>query len=97
MPILGSTVNYIKTGRWNAIFPTELWFPFNPANYYVPVYINHILAFGTYFMCSVGTETLILMILNHINQQFRHVAEDLSNCKPSDLKMILKRHKMLLG
>ena len=90
--------DFLKTGKWNAIFPTELWFPFKPANYFIPVYIYHILAFGSYFMCSVSTESLILMTLNHINQQFIHVAEDLANWnKKSDLKNIVSRHELLYG
>lgn len=98
MPIVIRMLIFSKIGKWAPIFPTDLWFPFNPANYYVPVYIFHVVAFMLYFICSMSTETLIFMILNHISQHFKHLANDLEHLdQSSNLRGIVDQHNLLLG
>lgn len=93
LPMLVSLLNFMIAGNWPMIFPTEAWFPFDPVEYYVLVYMFHVLAFGSYVTCGAATELMLLMILNHINQQFRCIAEELSVWNGQDkLDYLIKRH-----
>lgn len=55
LPILVSLVKFIVSGHWPKVFPTEAWYPFDPVDYYVPIYMFHVLAFGSYASCGLAT------------------------------------------
>lgn len=93
LPILVSLVKFIVSGHWPKVFPTEAWYPFDPVDYYVPIYMFHVLAFGSYASCGLATEAMLLMILNYINQQFRYISMELSASKRhKNLNDLIEKH-----
>ena len=98
VPLFISVITFLRVGKWFPKFPTEIWLPFDPENYYVPVYIFQVGSFMLFTVFNMSTEPLLFLMLSHISQQFKHLAHDLESFdKKSDLKGVVDKHNLLLG
>ena len=87
LPAIASIVLYFKDGEWLALYPTELWIPFEATYYYIPIYVLQMFAILNFMFLIVGSEAMILMIMVHIIHQFIHIARELEGMTEYDRKM----------
>lgn len=87
VPALASIVLYLKDDEWLALYPTEIWMPFNSTNYYIPIYVLQTFAILNFMFMIVASEAMILMIMVHIIHQFIQIARELEGMTQYDQKM----------
>lgn len=87
---------YVETGVLTPLIQSKLIFPFGLSDYFLPVFLFHLVSFGSYVVCVVSTEPTIAMILCHISHQFKNIAVEISEWNDrTDTKEIVDRHSKL--
>ena len=79
IPCLATLNSYLTEQNWNAFFPAELWYPFNPKDFYVPVYMYLVFMGINFSLNMMVTDSLFLMILVNITHQFKELSREFKN------------------
>ena len=76
--ILTTLSNFFIGGKWVAVHPNHLWYPFNDQDmsFYVPICFYHFCFFVIFLSCYVAIDALILIIIIFINQQYQQIANE---------------------
>ena len=93
-PALSSIFIYINDSLWMDYFPTELWLPFDTTNYFIPIYIYQFFSILNFMLCIISSESMILMIIVHINYHLQKIHDELIGNKKYDqnFKFLVERH-----
>lgn len=93
IPIITTFINYFITTKWIGLMPDRLWYPFNPANYYIPLYAAETFMRCCFLILLSAGDCILLLILANINQQFQQLRDDFAELKDgSQVKKLVERH-----
>lgn len=98
LPIIGSIIIYAKTTVWSPRYPLDVWYPYDKKDFkfYIQTYAIEML-FGFIYTVYCGLDTLIAMIITHINHQFLVLSNELSRLKDFQyIKPLVERHCRLI-
>ena len=98
-PIITTILTYRRKGVWVAVFPFQIYYPFDPAPYYLPIYMLHLFYGYSFMLYSVATDSMLFMILNHLNGQLMRISNELEakTFGPEKMKELVDRHVKILG
>lgn len=97
-PIITSILVYRRKGVWVAVFPFEIFYPFDPTPYYFPIYLLHLFYGFSFMFYIVATDSMLFMIFNHVNYQFMKISSDFATDTfgPEIIKDLVDRHVRIL-
>ena len=93
-PMIGSVIIYIKTKAWVIRYSLDVWYPYDKTlmKYYLFTYNIEVLIIFVYTIYC-GLDTLIMMIITHINHQLQLLSSELTNLTDmSSLNILVDRH-----
>ena len=98
IPFISTLSHLIQDSTWDPLFPFKLWYPFDPKDYYVPVYIYLHFIGLTSSVNMIATDCLFLMILAFVTHQLKQLSKDFANLKEHGQKMaqLVERQIVLL-
>lgn len=97
IPLFITIFVFVIAGKWSPLLINEQWYPFDPKDirlyFFVFVSQYSMGVFVTNFL--LGTDSTIMMIFAHINQQLIYLAEEFSFARTLEsnrIKLVLERH-----
>lgn len=96
VPILITIKKYLSDLKWEPMYVNQLWYPFDEQDpmFYVPACVFHLIHGVIFMFYFAATDSLVLMIMIHINQQFNLIAEKMSAIRNSEdeMKQLVEKH-----